>query len=310
MERKVKNKASASGKRRSRRFLLIAFAAAVVAVHAKTTAWMGTESGSLSAAAKWNNGLPEAGDSIVISNVAGAVISVVNDLDNLAYGALCLHGANVVDNFITNTSSTAKLAVINSTCSCTFNGDVVRTQSAYTYLTEGPGTLTLNGRLVVPSTVYFRPRSSQAIRCNGPVEVTRCDGTYENPFYGVNYLSSTENKIGTLNIQYYSFILEKDNVLSPNTVLSFTGREDRGDLRLNGHSQQVGTFYTRSGDSGTIESPTSAMWNFMAPSGGTTNATVKFTGFAGLGLYGGGTYAINCAMTSKGDIDVSGGTLD
>ena len=48
----------------------------------------------------------------------------------------------------------------------------------------------------------------------------------------------------------------------------------------------------------------------MAPSGGTTNATVKFTGFAGLGLYGGGTYAINCAMTSKGDIDVSGGTLE
>jgi len=81
-------------------------------------------------------------------------------------------------------------------------------------------------------------------------------------------------------------------------------------IRLNGHSQQVGTFYTRSGDSGTIESQTPAMWNFRAPSGGTTNATVKFTGFAGLGLYGGGTYAINCAMTSKGDVDVSGGTLE
>ena len=94
------------------------------------------------------------------------------------------------------------------------------------------------------------------------------------------------------------------------SVYTGTSVSWRNWIRLNGHSQQVGTFYTRSGDSGTIESQTPAMWNFMAPSGGTTNATVKFTGFAGLGLYGGGTYAINCAMTSKGDVDVSGGTLE
>lgn len=94
------------------------------------------------------------------------------------------------------------------------------------------------------------------------------------------------------------------------SVYTGNGVSWRNWIRLNGHSQKVGTFYTRSGDTGTIESPTPAMWNFMAPSEGTTNATVKFTGSAGLGLYGGGTYAINCAMTSKGDVDVSGGTLE
>ena len=149
-----------------RAFALVAVGITAAMVQAKTTAWIGTGNGSLSTAANWNNGAPEAGDSIVISNLAGAAINVVNDLGDFTYGSLSLHGANainlsgepftltgsvevnaggsVVDNFITNTSSTAKLAVINSTCSCTFNGDVVRTQSAYTYLTEGPGTLTLN----------------------------------------------------------------------------------------------------------------------------------------------------------------------
>ena len=94
------------------------------------------------------------------------------------------------------------------------------------------------------------------------------------------------------------------------SVYTGNGVSWKNAIKLNGHSQQVGTFYTRSGDSGTIESPTPAMWNFKAPAAGTTNATVKFTGRAGLGLYGGGTYAINCAMTSKGDVDVSGGTLE
>ena len=94
------------------------------------------------------------------------------------------------------------------------------------------------------------------------------------------------------------------------SVYTGNGVSWKNAIKLNGHSQQVGTFYTRSGDSGTIESPTPAMWNFKAPVDGTTNATVKFTGRAGLGLYGGGTYAINCAMTSKGAVDVSGGTLE
>ena len=292
-----------SVKRRPRRFLPVAFAAmtiAAAAAHAKTTAWIGTESGTLSTAAKWNNGLPEAGDSIVISNVAEAAISVVNDLEALEYNALHLHGAkainlsgepftltgsvemkaagSVVDNFITNTSSTAKLAVINSTCTCTFNGDVVRTRSATTYLTEGPGTLTLNGRLIVPSTVYFRPRSSQSIRCNGPVIVTKCDGTYENPFYGVNYLSSTENEIGTLNLNYYSFILEKDNVLSPDTVISFTGHENRGDLRLNGHSQVANRLSggsAVSGNSSRINSTGTPTLTLKATASATTGASIR-----------------------------------
>ncbi len=320
-----------------RAFALVALGITAAMVQAKTTAWIGTGNGSLSTTANWNNGAPEAGDSIVISNLAGAAINVVNDLGDFTYGSLSLHGANainlsgepftltgsvevnaggsVVDNFITNTSNTAKLAVINSTCSCTFNGDVVRTQSAYTYLTEGPGTLTLNGRLVVPSTVYFRPRSSQAIRCNGPVEVTKCDGTYENPFYGVNYLSSTANKIGTLNIQYYSFILEKDNVLSPNTVLSFTGREDRGDLRLNGHSQVLNRIVDGSAVRGNSCRITSSSGTPVLTLKATANATTGSSIRDKITLVywpDDGSLKqtfVNRASTTSGDLIVSNGTI-
>lgn len=64
-----------------------------VSAHAKTTAWIGG-SGALSTVSGWNNGLPVAGDTAIISNTTDSAISVQNDLEDMQCQYLTLSGSD------------------------------------------------------------------------------------------------------------------------------------------------------------------------------------------------------------------------
>ena len=80
-------------------------------VHAKTTAWIGSGGDALwSTAGNWNNGLPAAGDAVIVSNLTASAITVENDLGDIAFASLSLQGSAAVTlrgNAITLTGNVA-----------------------------------------------------------------------------------------------------------------------------------------------------------------------------------------------------------
>ena len=308
-------------------------------VHAKTTAWIGSGGDALwSTAGNWNNGLPAAGDAVIVSNLTASAITVENDLGDIAFASLSLQGSAAVTlrgNAITLTGNVAVGAAgssiynditstggngtfINCTATCDFYGTLTHTtgnSSLYANKSGSP-TVTFHGPLNMGGkAITMYPRDSHSIVFNDIVTAASMSGSYSTTYAGAIQFYKSGNQINTVTANHSSYQLRTADAFSESTVWGFTAHEKNGHFRLNGFDQTINRL--TGGGPGTsdgancVYSSSAAKLTLKATEDATTRAkiadaiTIVYYPEDGACTQ---TFA-NRASTTTGDLVVSNGTI-
>ena len=309
---------------------------AIAGVYAKTTAWIGG-TGSLSNEAGWNNGLPAAGDTVVISNTTESAISVQNDLTDMAFASITTGGSDdltlwgnpltvtssitirsantVVSNDVTSTrGSEGDFVVAYKTCH--FYGTMTHTTANSKIAThkDGAGSLTFHGPVDCSGRkVTLYPKKNYPITFKNILKASSTTMTYSTGYNGAIYFDAPGNEIGTMTANYAPTYIRGENVLPSGVTLSFTPHESSGHFYLNGFNQTISRMTNGgpgTGESNCIYSSDPAVLTFKAKASGTTSANVRDVITIVYDAQGDYTQTfVNRKHRTSGDIIVKNGTV-
>ena len=303
-------------------------------VHAKTTAWIGSGGDALwSTEGNWNNGLPAAGDAVIVSNLTASAITVENDLEDMTFASLSLQGSAAVTlrgNAITLTGNVAvgaagssiynditstggNITFINCSVTCDFYGTLTHTTGNSTIICAKSNTLATYGEIVATGrTITFRPHGP--IHCHAVVKASALSSTTSGNPQNYTYLYSSQNEIAVYiqpNYGYYASAAENAFPANVELRMSGYGENNRSIVSLVGFNQTIDRLTGSVTKGNHIRSSGTPRLTLKATASSSTSASIENAITIVYYPEDGActqTFA-NRASTTTGDLVVSNGTI-
>lgn len=198
---------------------VLAVLLAAMSSFAKTTTFIGqpgvADGDKFSVAANWDNGLPVAGDTLIVSS---KVVSVVNDLENLSVRNLYLYKNIEADS--SPTLSGNAVAIEGGGSLRPYKGSVVYNDisCAGSLTLGGSGKGKLYGSVIVIGNLSVNVENDNHVYAYSPVKAGTLEGSWKNGFL---HLCSTGNSFGTCKLWYAGLQIEVANAVAPEFVIDW-----------------------------------------------------------------------------------------
>lgn len=206
-----------------KKLLILGAVAISLSCAAKTTTFIGQTGvvggDKLSVAANWDNGLPVAGDTLIVSSV---VVSVENDIDGLSVKHLYLY--KNVDAATAPTLSGNSIAIAGGGNLCLFDGSVISNSisGAGNLVLYGSSGGKLYGSVTITGTFTLAIKNENHLYAYAPVTAGTITGSYNN---GYLHLCSTGNSFGTYDLWYAGLQLDIENAINADSVISWRNQQ-------------------------------------------------------------------------------------